>query len=122
MPQSEGIALNDRPKCQSEITRIAAFEALLALCKDNTRNEEELMVNWLMPLREHIQKPEKFGFSPKSDAKSSAGFVGLKNLGNICYLNSVMQQFYHIPEVAKAFWLLKFHRKLVWMKERALRT
>lgn len=33
---------------------------------------------------------------PQQSEKSSTGFVGLKNLGCICYLNSVMQQLFMI--------------------------
>ena len=66
-------------------------------------------------------KPEKFGSLPKV-MQSHQPFVGLKNLGNICYLKSVMQQFYHIPEVCKGILAAQVPQKRVWMKERALRT
>jgi ubiquitin C-terminal hydrolase len=34
--------------------------------------------------------------------KSKTGFVGLKNLGCICYMNSLMQQFYMIKDFREA--------------------
>ena len=34
--------------------------------------------------------------------KSATGFVGLKNIGCICYMNSIMQQLYMIPSFRKA--------------------
>ena len=37
--------------------------------------------------------------NPKVNEKSSSGYVGLKNLGSICYVNSLMQQFYMLPEL-----------------------
>ncbi len=31
------------------------------------------------------------------DNRSEMGFAGLKNLGCICYMNAIIQQFYHVP-------------------------
>ena len=36
-------------------------------------------------------------YSPLTDSISSAGFVGIKNLSCLCYMNSVIQQFFMIP-------------------------
>ena len=40
---------------------------------------------------------EKNGYSPKGESISPVGFVGLKNLSCLCYINSVIQQFFMIP-------------------------
>jgi ubiquitin carboxyl-terminal hydrolase 9/24 len=40
----------------------------------------------------HVQQQER----------SLSGFVGLKNLGCICYMNSIFQQLYMIPTFRKA--------------------
>ena len=36
-------------------------------------------------------------YSPLSESISAAGFVGIKNLSCLCYMNSVIQQFFMIP-------------------------
>ncbi len=47
----------------------------------------------------HLSKldEEKNNYSPKSESISSTGYVGLKNLSSLCYMNSVIQQFFMIP-------------------------
>lgn len=47
----------------------------------------------------HLSKldDDKNGYAPKNESRSPAGFVGLKNLSCLCYINSVIQQFYMIP-------------------------
>ena len=44
-----------------------------------------------------ILEDTKSKYNPKSESKSIAGFVGLKNLSCLCYINSVIQQFYMMP-------------------------
>ena len=36
------------------------------------------------------------------DSKSATGFVGLKNQGATCYMNSLLQTLFHIPFFRKA--------------------
>jgi ubiquitin carboxyl-terminal hydrolase 7 len=37
------------------------------------------------------------------DSKKETGFVGLKNQGATCYMNSLLQTLYHIPYFRKVF-------------------
>ena len=50
-------------------------------------------------VEKHLSKldEEKNNYSPKSESISSTGFVGIKNLSSLCYMNSVIQQFFMMP-------------------------
>ena len=50
-------------------------------------------------IEKHLTKleDEKNSYAPKKESISSTGFVGLKNLSCLCYINSVIQQFFMIP-------------------------
>ena len=50
-------------------------------------------------IEKHLTKleDEKNSYSPIKESVSSTGFVGLKNLSCLCYINSVIQQFFMIP-------------------------
>ena len=39
-----------------------------------------------------------WGFNPEKVIRSPVGYVGLRNLGATCYMNSLLQQFYMVPE------------------------
>lgn len=44
------------------------------------------------------KKAEDWVISPNDKMKSSTGYVGIKNLGCICYMISFMQQIFMIPD------------------------
>lgn len=84
-------------KFKTMATRSAGFSLLAELVKDCPENFIEL-IQLLKP--HHVIEGTKDVLNwenPKIFDKSSSGYVGLKNLGSICYVNSLMQQFYMLP-------------------------
>lgn len=53
--------------------------------------------NCMLPLMSHVQRAESWNYTPPSASGRSQEFVGLRNLGCICYMNSMLQQFFAIP-------------------------
>ena len=49
--------------------------------------------------QKHLTKLEESvtGYNPYKNSRSSSSYIGLKNLSSICYMNSVIQQFFMIP-------------------------
>jgi len=81
-------------------TRSAAFDFLLAVSeaslqvKESTLNELKKMHtsnDW------RTNREIDWKITPKYSEISETGYVGLKNLACICYMNSLMQQLYMIP-------------------------
>jgi ubiquitin carboxyl-terminal hydrolase 9/24 len=88
------------PKCKNSGTRNAVFSLINVLCRDSLENLQKVL-SFLRILQEKSQWRTKIQhdwmISPYTDEKSPTGFVGIKNLGCICYMISLMQQLYMIP-------------------------
>lgn len=90
------------PKCKHDASRNLAFQLLCELARDSKTNYLHL-VDLLL---KHYGSPEQvtdiWNYSPRDFEKSAVGFVGLKNLGCTCYMNSIMQQFFMVPSFRAA--------------------
>jgi len=85
-------------KCHTSESREAAFEILEVLIQERPQLIDSLMKKYLVPLVSRVQTPKKSGFQPKTEGRSYFGYLGLKNLGAVCYMISMLQQFFHIPQ------------------------
>jgi ubiquitin carboxyl-terminal hydrolase 34 len=56
----------------------------------------------LLKLLDVIPETKKYAYMPSKLTKTFYGFVGLKNLGCICYMNAMLQQFYMTPQFRHA--------------------
>jgi ubiquitin carboxyl-terminal hydrolase 34 len=78
--------------------RVAAYALLNGLIKKSPVVLLKFMQDQLMPLMERIKKPKGWKFTPNSAGSDSLQkYCGLRNLGCICYMNSMMQQFFMVP-------------------------
>lgn len=98
MPE-EGLSLKHSqfapPKFKHKETRRRAFELLLALCYKCEQNSRELVGKLY---RLHAER--KTGSAVELDsAGKTTGYVGLRNFGCTCYMNSLMQQLYMMPTI-----------------------
>ena len=92
------------PKCKRDSTRRAAFGVLVALCRDSS-TVTAILLEKLEPILEDSVKARQLAFAAQfdvdaeSDQRAECGFVGLRNLGCTCYMNSLIQQLFMIPRL-----------------------
>lgn len=86
-------------KCRSALARQAAQKLLLGLATQCSQNYERI-IEAIYHLHYHAEDMlSGFEQSPDVDARPPSGYVGLKNAGATCYMNSVLQQLYMQPEL-----------------------
>ncbi len=84
-------------KCKSRESRAAAYKLLATLCKGSLVCQSFLVRECLEPLCRSIRPHKGWAYIPSSESRSKLGYAGLENLGCVCYMLSMMQQFYMIP-------------------------
>jgi len=89
----------DYVKCKSRESRTIAYKLLNTLCKNHPSNLMTILES-LKDLMITIFKQKTsqvWNYSPSSDTRSLQGYAGIKNLGCICYMNAMLQQFFMTP-------------------------
>ena len=101
--QGRNIAIEEvNPICSSPATLSAAFEVLVVLCT-NCLTNLQLVAQTLneMFYSDDSDQNLEWEYLPPVGPRPTRGFVGLKNAGATCYMNSVLQQvsFSYVYEV-----------------------
>ncbi len=89
--------ITDTQKCKSKTSRAAAYKLLATLCKGSLPVHMCLMKDYMEPLCQAIKPHPGWAYVPAMESRSKLGYVGIENLGCICYMISMIQQFYMIP-------------------------
>ena len=104
-PQSKSEVLP--PMCKSRESRLAAFQMVL-----NSIHGRPGMISHVCSFfetRNHLvshsggNDPNEFDFHSSFDEKSDTGYVGIRNLGCICYMIALTQQLFMVPTFRSRF-------------------
>jgi hypothetical protein len=88
-------------RCHTRRSRQAAFELLADLATHCPANMHEVVGHLLrLHYSDHLEMRE-WEHLPAHSARPTGGYVGLKNAGATCYMNSVFQQLYMQPLIRK---------------------
>ena len=84
-------------KCKTDASRKEAYTLLWTLCNNSPRLLNSILTDGLLPLCSKIKRQQGWNYSPSTGDSKHSRYLGIKNLGCICYMISMLQQFYNIP-------------------------
>lgn len=74
-----------------------AYKVLLGLVKRDLKLMDYFMKSCLQPVVEKIQRSDTWTYQPPTQSAIKSDYVGLRNPGCLCYMNSMNQQFFMVP-------------------------
>lgn len=101
--EAEGEQAGEAPKeptkrCYTTASREAAYSVLNAYqCCLEPKEMAEYLESYLVPLLKDVARPKKWKHQPSAKGRVH-GHCGLINLGCICYMISMVQQFFLVPQ------------------------
>ncbi|KAM4560871.1 ubiquitin carboxyl-terminal hydrolase 9X isoform 4-T4 [Fundulus diaphanus] len=87
------------PVCSTPASINAGFELLVALAVGCVRNLKQIADTLTDMYYLGCETLTEWEYLPPVGPRPNKGFVGLKNAGATCYMNSVIQQLYMIPPI-----------------------
>ncbi|UJR33560.1 hypothetical protein I4U23_020999 [Adineta vaga] len=96
------------PKCSTNESRQAAYDVLVELvrhCQENLKLVIDNLIN--LHHRPLLEKQTEWEFMPQVSPRANCGLVGLHNGGATCYMNSILQQLYMLPQISE--YILSVH-------------
>lgn len=97
IPSADNHGPDAPPKCKTKDSRYSAYRLLVELCRDVPNNFTSVS-DALLKNMKNVHTRNNWQIIPGAKDKQIHGYVGLENLGATCYMNSLMQQLYCIPE------------------------
>jgi ubiquitin C-terminal hydrolase len=88
------------PRCITSISRNSVFSLLQTLTR-SFEPARTLLLSKLLDYTRSYVFPDDWSYDPDQQQRAETGYVGLVNLGCICYMNATMQQLFLNPSVRK---------------------